>query len=188
MIPLALLLALAVATQAEVTTTARVKETAYARVALAQKLARDPALRKAIAASNAKGEPLDLIRRRDVVWVANPRDPLRQAVVQAPCSERLRELVKDDALVVEAFAMNALGALVCSVAETSDYWQGDEPKWQRTFVEGKEAVVEEPAFDASSGTYAIQVSVPTLDEGRRTGALTLTLKLQRTPRPPSPRP
>jgi hypothetical protein len=182
------LVALTLWGQAEVTTVSRVKQTAYARVSLAQALAREPAVRSAVAASNAKGETLAQVRRRDVLWIANRRHPLRQAVVQAPCSDRLRELVKPDPLVVEAFAMDARGALVCSVAETSDYWQGDEPKWQRTFVEGREAFVEEPAFDASSGTYAIQVSVPIADGGQRMGAMTLTLKLQRSERRPSPRP
>src|SRR5882672_7163588 len=165
--------------QAEPTAAARVKETAYARVARAQTIARDSAIHSAVSASNALVEPPDLIRRRDAVWIANPRDPLRQAIVQAPCSAKVREMVKDDPLVVEAFVMNDRGTLVCSMAETSDYWQGDEAKWQRTFVDGKDAFVEEPAFDASSGKYAIQVSVPIAEAGKRTGAVTLTLKLNR---------
>ena len=165
--------------QAEPTAAARVKETAYARVALAQTIARDSAIHSAVSASNALVEPPDLIRRRDAIWIANPRDPLRQAIVQAPCSAKVRELVKDDPLVVEAFVMNDRGTLVCSTIETSDYWQGDEAKWQRTFVDGKDPFVEEPAFDASSGRYAIQVSVPIAEAGKRTGAVTLTLKLTR---------
>jgi hypothetical protein len=165
----------AVAGQADPTTAARVKETAYARVALAQTIARDAAIRAAVVASNAVVEPPAEIRRRDAYWIANPRDPLRQAIVQAPCSGKVRELVKSEPLVVEAFVMNDRGTLVCSVAETSDYWQGDEAKWQRTFVDGKDAFVEEPAFDASSGRYAIQVSVPVSEGAKRIGAVTLTL-------------
>jgi hypothetical protein len=171
---------LALAAGADVTTRVRVKETAYARVPLAQSLAREGPVRAAIAASNAKPETLEQIRRRDVLWVANKRDPLRQAIVQAPCSQRLRELVKEDPLVVEAFAMDSRGALVCSISETSDYWQGDEAKWKQTYVEAREAFVEEPALDTSSGTFAIQLSVPVTDATGRIGALTLTLKLQRS--------
>jgi hypothetical protein len=88
-------------------------------------------------------------------------------------------MVKDDPLVVEAFVMNDRGTLVCSMGETSDYWQGDEAKWQRTFVDGKDAFVEEPAFDASTGKYAIQLSVPVAEGAKRVGAVTLTLKLNR---------
>ena len=169
----------ALAGQADALTAGRVKETAYARVARAQAIARDTAVHAAVTASNGVSEPPDVIKRRDIVWIANPRDPLRQAIVQAPCSVKVRDLVKEDPLVVEAFVMNDRGTLVCSVAETSDYWQGDEAKWQRTFVDGKDPFVEEPAFDASSGKYAIQVSVPMAEAGRRVGAVTLTLKLNR---------
>ena len=165
--------------QAEPTAAARVKETAYARVARAQAIGRDPAIHAAVVASNAVAETPEQIRRRDAIWIANPRDPLRQTIVRAPCSGKVRELVKDDALIVEAFVMNDRGTLVCSIAETSDYWQGDEPKWQKTYLEGKDAFVEEPAFDVSSGKYAIQVSVPVSDAGKRIGAVTLTLKLKR---------
>ena len=158
---------------------AAVKETAYARVALAQSIGRDPAIHAAVVASNAVAETPEQIRRRDAYWIANPRDPLRQTIVRAPCSDKVRALVKADVVVVEAFVMNNRGTLVCSIAETSDYWQGDEPKWQKTYLEGHDAFVEEPAFDASSGKYAIQVSVPVFDAGKRIGAVTLTLKLHR---------
>jgi len=135
----------------------------------------------------AKGESLDDAMKRvgagsDFLIVDTPGrdDPYaRQAIVQAQCSAKVREMVKDDPLVVEAFVMNDRGTLVCSTIETSDYWQGDEAKWQRTFVDGKDPFVEEPAFDASSGRYAIQVSVPIAEAGKRTGAVTLTLKLTR---------
>ena len=170
---------LALSGQADPTAAARVKETAYARVALAQAIARDPAIHAAVVASNAVAETPEQIRRRDAVWIANPRDPLRQTIVRAPCSDKVRALVKADVVVVEAFVMNDRGTLVCSIAETSDYWQGDEPKWQKTYLEGRDAFVEEPAFDASSGKYAIQVSVPVSDKGKRIGAVTLTLKLHR---------
>jgi hypothetical protein len=171
---------LALSGQAErATAAALVKETAYARVALAQSIGRDPAIHAAVVASNAVVETPEQVRRRDAYWIANPRDPLRQTIVRAPCSDKVRALVKADVVVVEAFVMNDRGTLVCSINETSDYWQGDEPKWQKTYLEGKDAFVEEPAFDVSSGKYAIQVSVPVFEAAKRIGAVTLTLKLQR---------
>ena len=157
----------------------RVKQTAHARASLAGTIASDPGVREAVMASDAASETAEQVRRRDTAWMANPGDPLRQAIVQAPCSARLRELLKDDPMVVEAFVMNDRGTLVCSATETSDYWQGDEPKWQRTFLEGRDPFVDEPALDASSGKYAIQLSVPVVSGAKRIGALTLTLKLNR---------
>ena len=158
---------------------ALVKQTAYARASRASSIAQDAAVRDAVTASNAVAETAEQVRRRDTAWMANPGDPLRQAIVQAPCSARLRDLLKDDPMVVEAFVMNERGTLVCSVTETSDYWQGDEPKWQRTFLEGRDPFVDEPAFDASTGKYAIQISVPVASGAKRLGAVTLTLKLKR---------
>ena len=168
---------LALSGQAE--PTVRIKDTAYPRVMRAQAIAHESSIRSAVSASNARVESPELVGRRDALWTANPRDPLRQEIVQAPCSAKVREMVKDDPLVVEAFVMNDRGTLVCSTIETSDYWQGDEAKWQRTFVDGKDAFVEEPAFDASTGKYAIQVSVPIAEGAKRVGAVTLTLKLNR---------
>ena len=177
LVPVIVLVALS--GQAEPTAAVRIKDTAYARVVRAQAIARDSSIHAAVSASNASVESPDQVRRRDALWSANLRDPLRQAIVQAPCSAKVREMVKDDPFVVEAFVMNDRGTLVCSMIETSDYWQGDESKWQRTFVGGKDPFVEEPAFDASSGKYAIQVSVPIAEAGTRIGAVTLTLKLNR---------
>jgi len=155
------------------------RETAYARMPLVDRIAGDAELVKAIVAKNLVIESPGDIRRIDDDWRNNLRYPLRKSLTSGPCADRLRKLVQDDKLVVEAFLMDERGGLVCGTVETSDYWQGDEPKWQKTYVDGKDAFVEEPAFDVSTGKYAIQVSVPVFDAGKRVGAVTLTLKLHR---------
>jgi hypothetical protein len=162
---------------AQVATT--VKQMALARVKFAEQIAADAEIKKAVLAKNAEGESRTSIEARDREWSANPAAPLRKALTTSPCANRLREQLKSDPLVVEAILMDDKGANVCASRETSDYWQGDEDKWQKTFVEGKAAFVDEPAFDASSATYAIQLSVPVLDGARRVGALTLTLKVRK---------
>src|SRR5262249_4451444 len=93
-----------------------VKETAYARVAPAQSIARDAGMIAAVVAKNKSGETMEEIHRKDAAWMANPKDPLRQQVVRAPCSSKLRALVQADPLVVEAFTMDSQGALVCSIS------------------------------------------------------------------------
>jgi hypothetical protein len=75
--------------------------------------------------------------------------------------------------------MDEHGANVCLSRETSDYRQGDEPKWQRTFVDGRDPFVDDPALDASSATCAVQLRVPVTEGTRRIGALTLTLKVRK---------
>jgi hypothetical protein len=161
-------------------TSSRVRETAYARVALTEKIAADPELVKAIVAKNQAVEsPLD-IKKIDEEWQRNPRYPLRKALTSGPCADRLRKLVQDDPIVVEAFLMDERGGLVCSTTETSDYWQGDEAKWQKTYRDGMQVFVDEPALDTSTGTFAVQLSRRVNDDKGKIGALTLTLKIPRS--------
>lgn len=156
-----------------------VKQMAHARVKLAEQVAGDPEIRKAVAAKNAEGESQQTIEARDREWAQNPAAPRRKALTGSRCAARLRELIAADALVVEAILMDEHGANVCVSRETSDYWQGDEEKWKKPFLEGRPAFVDEPAFDASTATYAVQLSVPVSDGGKRIGALTLTLKVRK---------
>jgi hypothetical protein len=157
------------------------RETAYARLPLAERIAGDPEILKAIVAKNHVVEsPADL-RRIDEAWIRNPRYPLRKTLTSGPCAERLRKFVADDKLVVEAFLMDERGGLVCSTVETSDYWQGDEAKWQKTYRDGVQAFVDEPALDASTGAFAVQLSRLVSDaRGGKVGAVTLTLKIPRS--------
>jgi hypothetical protein len=100
--------------------------------------------------------------------------------VGRPCSIRIRKLLADDPHVVEALVMDNRGALVCATVEASDYWQGDEAKWQRTYQDGKEVFVDSPALDPSTGVYAVQLSVLIAEGSSRLGAVTLTLKIRRS--------
>jgi hypothetical protein len=156
---------------------AKVREIAAARVALAERIAADASLQAAVTAKNAAVETADQIQRLDREWTAGGRPDLRRAVTQGPCANRLRELVKDDSFVVEAFLMDSRGSLVCATRETSDYFQGDEAKWERTYQAGRRVFVDEPALDASVGMYAIQLSVLVSTGGSKAGALTFTLKV-----------
>ena len=156
-----------------------VKQMAHARVKLAEQIAADPEIRKALAAKNAEGESQQTIEARDREWTQNPAAPRRKALTGSRCAVRLRELIAADPLVVEAILMDEHGANVCVSRETSDYWQGDEDKWKKPFLEGRAAFVDEPALDASSATYAVQLSVPLLEGRKRIGALTLTLKVRK---------
>jgi hypothetical protein len=156
-----------------------VKQVAAARLDLAQTMARDPELVAAVNAKNAEKETPEAIQRKDKEWAARADSPLRKALTGSPCAQRLRLLIAPDPMVVEAILMDNQGANVCVSKETSDYWQGDEPKWQKTFRDGQEVFVDEPAFDESTHAYAVQLSVPVAAGGHRVGALTLSLKVRK---------
>ena len=158
---------------------ARVRETAYARMDLATRMTRDAALLGFVQAKNESQETAAEIQKRDARWQAGGEAGLRKELTSGPCAERLRTLVKGDPFVLEVILTDAQGALVCATHETSDYWQGDEPKWQKPVVDGLEAFIDQPAFDESTQAYAIQLSVPVQRAGKRIGALTMTLKVPR---------
>jgi len=158
--------------------TAGVREAALARVPLARSIGADAQILKDLRTKNASGETMEEIQRKDKEWMQNPQFPLRKTMSENSCAQRLRELTKDDVNVVEAILMDKHGANVCVSAITSDYWQGDEAKFQKTFDADKEVFVDEPAFDQSSGLFAIQLSVLIRDGQSKVGALTLTLRIK----------
>jgi hypothetical protein len=155
------------------------RETTVARVSSALAIAADPEILKAVREQNGRHEPLEAILVKDQEWVASRAYPLRRTLTSNPCAERLRELTLDDPKIAEAIVMDAMGANVCSSRETSDYWQGDEPKFQRTFGAGKPLFIDQPSYDASSGAYAIQLSTLVMDGGAKLGVVTLTLRVPR---------
>jgi hypothetical protein len=172
-----LLVAACPAVTAGAQSAASIRETALARISRAQALVADPELVKAVREKNASKESMEDIARKDKEWVENARYLLRKELSQSACALRLRELTRDDPVIVEAILMDAQGANVCVSRETSDYWQGDEAKFQRTFGANKDVFLDEPALDASTGVYAIQLSVLLRDAGAKIGALTLSLRV-----------
>lgn len=172
--PIALLLAAQASAQPGAV---KARETAYARIATAETIASDAELLGAIKARNKAGESDAEIHKKDKEWQANPRYPLRKELTGNACAARLGKLVAADTIIVEAFLMDAKGALVCATRETSDYWQGDEAKWTKTYQDGRKVFVDEPALDASANAYAVQLSLLVGEGGTKLGALTLTLKV-----------
>lgn len=102
--------------------------------------------------------------------------PLIDEVLEKPLSSYLAD--KQEAsggLFTEIFVMDAKGLNVGQSDVTSDYWQGDEAKFQETYPAGKGAVhISELEEDDSTQTLQSQVSVPVVDSasGEVIGAVT----------------
>jgi len=173
----AALLALATATPS--LAQANLRELAAARIPLVRAISGDPAVMAALRAKNASGESFQDIRRKDAEWSQNPQAPLRKELAGNACAGRLRELTKNDPTVVEVILMDRNGANVCVSRETSDYWQGDEEKFQKTYQEGRDIFLGEAAFDQSAGVYALQLNALVRDGDAKAGALTLSLRVKR---------
>lgn len=87
------------------------------------------------------------------------------AITDNDVSEKLRKYKASHGdLIREMFVMDAKGLNVGAAEPTSDYWQGDEDKWKKTFLVGPDAVfTDKVKFDESSGQSQAQISVTIKD-------------------------
>jgi len=164
----------------------RVPLRAYAEEQLAQWLT-NPELIKEIKAQNARNANLTQadIDSLDKQWRAERKQdskPLIADLLGRPSSEWLRQKQAETArFVTEVFAMDNKGLNVAQSDETSDYWQGDEAKWQQTFGNGSgDMHISEVEFDESTGSYQSQVSMVIRDPatGEMIGAITFGINVQ----------
>ena len=131
------------------------------------------------AITQAEIDAMDAAWRREVGAGSTPTiDP----VVNNAASEFLRQHVAGSVgIISEIFVMDAHGLNAASSGITSDYWQGDEAKFQQTYGVGPDAVhFGEVEFDESSQSYQAQVSITIRDPGtgNAIGAMTIGLNAE----------
>lgn len=128
-------------------------------------LCTNPVFVKEVAAQNDKKVSLDDIKKIDDEWQkAESELPIQKEKMTNDCAKEIIKLVKDLKVLGETFVMDNQGANVGQNALTSDYWQGDEPKWQKSYNEAKGGVdIIEPKFDKSANTVEQKVSLPIID-------------------------
>lgn len=164
----------------------RVPLQAYAQNELAAWLENSQLIDAVRAQNNAHSDlSQSQIDQLDLDWRAQRKaddKPLINRLLNLPASEWLRSKQGETAnFVTEVFAMDNHGLNVAQSVETSDYWQGDEAKWQKTFGNGSGAIhISEVEFDDSTGSYQSQVSMPISDPdtGKLIGAITFGINVQ----------
>lgn len=148
----------------------------------------DPIIIDAIRAQNARtsGMSPSEIETMDQAWraeVDTAGAPIITSVLINDTSDFLRGRVSEsNGAMTEVFVMDAVGLNVASSHITSDYWQGDEAKHQKTYGMGPDAIhFGEIEFDESSQSYQAQISVTVTDPdtGEAIGAITVGLNADR---------
>ncbi len=139
----------------------------------------DPLLVSAVKRQNRERLTLEGIKERDKVWMATAGiDEFMQPLLDNRAADRLKALETSKPYFLELFLMDNQGAIVAMTNKTSDYWQGDEAKFQKSFDEGKGAInIGKEKFDDSAQAYLVQVSIPIMDGGKAIGALTIGVNL-----------
>lgn len=144
----------------------------------------NPLIIEAVKKRNAKTAGLsdDQIQSLDQAWraqVGAAAQPLISSVMNQPASSILSsQVAQSEGIITEIFVMDARGLNVAASDVTSDYWQGDEAKFQKTYGVGPEAVdMGEIELDESTSRYQGQISFTLTDPatGEAIGAVTVGL-------------
>jgi glycerol-3-phosphate dehydrogenase len=148
----------------------------------------DPAMVSAIKAQNQKNSGLSQadVDKLDKQWRAEVKSgggPLSQGVLSNALSAFLKKVKTDSAgLFTEIFVMDNKGLNVGQSDLTSDYWQGDEGKWKKTFLVGPGTVfVDKVQKDESTQALQSQASVSIVDPATNQviGAVTVGINVDR---------
>ena len=75
--------------------------------------------------------------------------------------------------ITEVFVMDGWGWNVGQTGGTSDYYQGDEGKWQKTFASADPNEIEILDIVEEDGIRSSQVSLPIKENGKNIGAVTV---------------
>jgi hypothetical protein len=138
----------------------------------------EPAIINAVIAQNAIHARLGqaAIDKLDARWrteFSSAARPMIEAQLSNPLSLYLKGQQRAaGGLVTEIFVMDNRGLNVGQSDVTSDYWQGDEAKWQESFGAGL-LHIEEAQRDESTQLMQSQASLPIKDP--RTGAVIGTI-------------
>lgn len=145
------------------------------------KFGTDPIIVGAVKTENAKGKTLAQIQELDKKWMATPGiADYMKALMDNECGKYLRKIQASAPYYAEIFVMDNLGANVAMSDKTTDYWQGDEDKFIKSYSGGRGTVfIDEVKFDNSTQAYLVQVSVPVKDGDKVIGAITFGINVDK---------
>lgn len=147
----------------------------------------DPVIINAIKAQNAEHEKLQQadIDKLDKQWRAEV-DADSHPMIDKVMGNQLSDFLKakqgaSDGTITEMFVMDNKGLNVGQSSITSDYWQGDEGKFQKSFGKGADAIfVDDAEKDESTQMLQSQASMTISDEtGKPIGAITIGINLDK---------
>ena len=139
---------------------------------------KDPTLLDALQKQNKMPTSLDEIQKLDREWVEGKiSEDFVNSKLQGPCAEKLKEFESKILSASESFLMDAKGALVCATKKTSDYWQGDEPKWKDAFESSESIVFGARNYDESTKSTLMHISVPVKENQKPIGVISVGINL-----------
>lgn len=130
---------------------------------------------------NISQEQIDQLDKQWRAETKSDDQPLIAATLSNPLSSYLMRIqARSIGLYTEMFVMDSNGLNVGQSNISSDYWQGDEAKFQKTFPVGPDTVfIDDPEYDRDQGIWRVQVNLSVADESKSKsiGAITVELNL-----------
>jgi len=130
-------------------------------------LRNDPVLVSSLEAANHReAYAQDEIAELDQEWIhAGPEGtPFMNELLSGDASLALADHQKTHPEWRELFLIDRTGCLTAASQRTSDFWQGDEAKWSKVFVDAPGVpYVDDIAFDRSTQAYIYHYSMPVFD-------------------------
>ncbi|CAO3353888.1 hypothetical protein [Azospirillum melinis] len=130
----------------------------------------DPAVVGAVKSQNSRnaGIAQAKIDEMDNTWKAAAKaggaNPAFDEISSNAVSKQLKQVVAgSNGRIVEILLMDDHGLNVGQTAGTSDFWQGDEPKWQKIFTGNADLYMTDPEKDDKTGAMLTEASVPVMD-------------------------
>ncbi len=159
------------------TLSVRMRSILDAHAQLVRQWASHPTIVNEVVKQNYVEQSLDEIKRIDRMWIEGKKEDFALSLQENKSGRFLKKRVLDNRLYTEAFLCDDQGVVVGEFPKTSDYWQGDEGKFLKSFNDGNGQIYIGPIeFDESSGEISVQISVPVLSEGETVGVLIVGLK------------
>ncbi len=130
----------------------------------------------------AEIDELDKAWRAEIASEGNDR-PFVQRVMDNAASKFLKQQQRQaNWMIVEIIVMDAKGLNVALSTPSSDYWQGDEDKHQKTFQAGTdEPFIDAVEYEAETGLLLSQVNRTLFDPttGAPIGAVTVSVNMNK---------
>jgi len=141
--------------------------------------AKYPLVINAVKMQNAENLSLEEIKKRDEIWINTDEfNSFKQSLQNSPVGQYLKsKLLRNRGIYNEIILADNQGANVTAYPVSSDYWQGDEEKFEKAF-DSKAVYIGNVEFDKSTQLYAAQISAPVFDENQQViGVLIMGVKL-----------
>ncbi|MCS0496578.1 hypothetical protein NVS89_15860 [Ancylobacter sp. MQZ15Z-1] len=140
----------------------------------------DPVIIAAIVESNKKHARLMQtdITDLDNKWKAKDQALMDSTMKNDAAAFLVEKKNASGGVITEAFVMDNRGLNVAQTDGTSDMWQADEAKWQKSYGAGPDAIFVD-AVEEDGGKHIAQVSMTISDKDQAVGAITLGIDVDK---------